>query len=134
MLNVALEPQIIEVATSADHAWWARLRRDDRRAYNREKKRVRETILDVIEARYVPRLRAHLAMVVTGTPATNERFCRAPGGNSYGAVLTPDNVGFGRRPLRTSLDNLWMVNATAGFPSVAGTIGAGMRLFRELTQ
>jgi hypothetical protein len=27
-----------------------------------------------------------------------------------------------------------MVNATAGLPSVAGTIGAGLKLHRELTQ
>jgi hypothetical protein len=26
-----------------------------------------------------------------------------------------------------------MVNATAGLPSIAGTIGAGIRLYRDLT-
>lgn len=123
---------ILEIATSCDHARWGRLRQGDRRAYNQAKKRVRETILDVLEARYIPKLRDHLAMRVCGTPSTNERFCRAPGGNSYGAALTPRHVGFARGPYRTSLDNLWMVNATAGFPSVAGTIGAGMRLHRML--
>jgi all-trans-retinol 13,14-reductase len=124
--------QILEIATSCDHARWSRLRQVDRRAYNRAKKRVRETILDLLEARYVPRLRDHLALRVCGTPSTNERFCRAPGGNSYGAALTPRQVGLGRGPYQTSLDNLWMVNATAGFPSVAGTIAAGMRLHRML--
>lgn len=72
-------------------------------------------------------------MRVTGTGATSARFCRAPAGNAYGAALTPANVGVHRRPLHTSLDNLWMVNATAGLPSVAGTVGAGLRLFRELS-
>ena len=72
-------------------------------------------------------------MRVTGTPATNERFCHAPEGNSYGAALTPANVGIGRKPMGTSLGNLWMVNATAGFPSVAGCVGAGMRLYEQLT-
>ena len=80
----------------------------------------------------MPRLRDHLVMRVTGTPVTNERYCFAPKGNSYGSALTPANVGFGRRPQR-ALDNLWLVNATAGFPSVAGTIGAGLRLFDELS-
>lgn len=125
--------QVLEVATCADHAWFADLRRRDRRAYNLEKKRIRERILDVIEARYVPRLRDHLAIRVMGTPATNERFCRAPAGNAYGAALVPAQVALGRRPFRTSLDNLWMVNATAGLPSVAGAIGSGMRLYEELT-
>jgi len=125
--------QILEVATSCDYAHLASLRLRDRRAYNQEKKKIRETILDVIEARYVPGLRAHLAMRVTGTPVTNERFCRAPAGNAYGAALTPKNVTFGRGPYKSGLDNLWQVNATAGYPSVAGTAAAGMRLYRELT-
>ncbi len=125
--------QILEIATCADHAHFAELRQRDRRSYNAEKKRIRERILDVIEAGYVPRLREHLAMRVVGTPVTNERFCRAPAGNAYGAALTPNHVTLGRRPFQTQLDNLWMANATAGLPSVAGAIGAGMRLYGELT-
>lgn len=125
--------QLLEVATCADHAYFAELRRRDRRAYNAEKRRIRERLLDVIEARYVPRLRDHLALRVVGTPVTNERFCRAPCGNAYGAALVPGQVTLGRRPFRTQLDNLWMANATAGLPSVAGAIGAGMRLYGDLT-
>jgi all-trans-retinol 13,14-reductase len=125
--------QILEVATCADHAHFAALRRRDRRAYNAEKKRIRERIFDAIEAHYVPRLRDRLAFCLVGTPATNERFCRAPAGNAYGAALVPEQVTLGRRPFKTELDNLWMVNATAGLPSVAGAIGAGMRLYGELT-
>lgn len=125
--------QILEVATACDHERFASMRRRDRRAYNAEKKKIREGLLDIIEASYVPHLRDHLAMRVTGTGATNARFCRAPAGNAYGSALTPENVGVHRRPLRSSLDNLWMVNATAGLPSVAGTIGAGLRLYGELS-
>ncbi len=127
------EHQILEIATACDHDRFARLRSRDRRAYNLEKKKIRETILDVLEASYVPRLRDHLALRVMGTGATNARFCRAPAGNAYGAALTPANVGVHRRPFRTSLGNLWMANATAGMPSVAGTVGVGLRLHHELT-
>jgi all-trans-retinol 13,14-reductase len=125
--------QILEVATSCDYTRFADLRRRDRRAYNVEKRRVRERLLDVIEASYVPRLRDHLAVRVCGTPATNERFCRAPRGNAYGSALTPKNVRIDRGPLHTSVENLWMVNATCGFPSIAGAVGAGMRLYEDLT-
>jgi phytoene dehydrogenase-like protein len=125
--------QILEVATCADYARFAALRRNDRRAYNAEKKRIRDRILDVIEARYVPRLRDHLALRIVGTPVTNERFCRAPAGNAYGAALVPRQVTLGRRPFRTALENLWMANATAGLPSVAGAMGAGMKLYEELS-
>ena len=126
--------QILEVATCCDHARLDGLRRTDRRAYNVEKKKMRETILDLLEARYVPGLRKHLSLRLAGTPTTNERYCRAPAGNAYGAALTPAHVGLRRRPWKaTSLDNLWMVNATAGLPSIAGTVGAGIRLYRDLT-
>ena len=50
-----------------------------------------------------------------------------------GAALVPRHVTLGRRPFRTELDNLWMANATAGLPSVSGALGAGMRLFGEMT-
>jgi all-trans-retinol 13,14-reductase len=125
--------QILEVATCCDHTRFERLRREDRRAYNVEKKKIRETILDLLEARYIPHLRDHLSFRMAGTPTTNERYCWAPAGNAYGSALTPANVGIRRKPWNTSIDNLWMVNATAGFPSVAGTVGAGMRLYRDLT-
>jgi hypothetical protein len=42
-------------------------------------------------------------------------------------------MGPHRRPFRSALDNLWLANATAGFPSVAGAIGAGIRLYEELS-
>lgn len=125
--------QILEVATACDYTRFASLRRDDRRAYNVAKKKIVERLLDILEAHYLPGLREHIVMRVSGTPATNARFCRAPEGNSYGAALTPRNVGPQRRPFRSSLDNLWLANATAGFPSVAGAIGAGIRLYEELS-
>jgi phytoene dehydrogenase-like protein len=124
--------QILEIATACDHRRFADLRRRDRRAYNREKKKIRDRILEIVEATYVPGLHDHLALRVTGTPATNERFCRAPEGNAYGSALTPKNVDLRRRPYRTSLENLWLANATAGFPSVAGAVGAGLKVFDEM--
>jgi all-trans-retinol 13,14-reductase len=125
--------QILEVATACDYARFATLRIRDRRAYNAEKKKIRDRILEIIEEAYVPDLRRHLVMRLAGTPATNERFCRAPEGNSYGSALTPRNVGIGRGPTRTRLSNLWLANATCGFPSVAGAIGAGINLYEWLT-
>jgi phytoene dehydrogenase-like protein len=125
--------QILEIATACDHRRFADLRARDRRAYNVEKKKIRDRILEIVEARYVPDLRKHLVMRIAGTPATNERFCRAPQGNSYGAALTPRHMGPLRGPFRSRVDNLWLANATAGFPSVAGAIGAGIRLYEELT-
>jgi all-trans-retinol 13,14-reductase len=124
--------QILELATSAPHAHFRALRDRDRRRYNLEKKRLRDRLLTIVEERYVPGLRAHLQMMVMGTPATNERFCGAPAGNAYGAALTPAHVGPGRVAQDTPFANLWLANATAGYPSVAGTVRAGLDLYRRL--
>jgi all-trans-retinol 13,14-reductase len=119
--------QILELATSADYGWFKALRDRDRRAYNVEKKRIRERMIAVVERDYVPGLGKHLAIQVMGTPATNERFCAAPLGNAYGSALTPKNVSR-RVPKTTPLENLWIVNATAGFPSIGGTVKSAIEL------
>ena len=126
--------QILELATSAPYAPWRKLRDTDRRRYNLEKKRVRDRLVEVVEQHYVPGLSKHLAIRVMGTPATNERFCRAPAGNAYGVALTPAHVGPGRVASETPLANLWLVNATAGYPSVAGTVRAGLELHAQLAR
>ncbi len=120
--------QVLEIATSAPYAAWRQLRDTDRRRYNLEKKRVRDRIVEIVEQRYAPGLSQHLAVRVMGTPATNERFCGAAAGNAYGVALTPRHVGLGRIAGETPLANLWLVNATAGYPSVAGTVRAGLEL------
>ena len=125
--------QILELATSAPYAPWRELRTRDRRAYNAAKKRIRDRILQIVEERYVPGLRRHLDLMVMGTPVTNERFCGAPAGNAYGVALTPRHVGRGRVPHETPLRNLWLANATAGYPSVAGTVKAGIDLHARLS-
>jgi all-trans-retinol 13,14-reductase len=121
--------QILELATSADYAYFKALRDRDRRAYNVEKKRIRERIVQIVEERYLPGLSKHLVMQVMGTPATNARFCSAPFGNAYGSALTPENVSLGRVPNETPFGNLWLVNASAGFPSIGGTVKSAIELF-----
>jgi all-trans-retinol 13,14-reductase len=123
----------LQVATHASYDEWSALRDQDPRAYRREKKRLRNHLLDVIEARFIPGLRDHIDVFALGTPTTNERFVRAPHGNSYGAALTPEHVNTHRRP-QQALENLWLVNATAGWPSVAGTISSGRRLAEQLLE
>ncbi|MEZ4220587.1 MAG: NAD(P)/FAD-dependent oxidoreductase [Polyangiaceae bacterium] len=120
--------QILEIATSAPWQRFHALRESDRKQYEAQKKRARDDILRVVEERYVPNLGRHIVRRVTGTPATNARYCWAPEGNAYGAALTPENMHPTLRSFETPFRNLWQVNATAGYPSIAGTIGAAMTL------
>jgi phytoene dehydrogenase-like protein len=126
--------EVLVAATSCSHARFQALEAAGRAAYLREKTRIRARILDVLEEKYLPGLRRHIDLRVAGTPTTNQRFCWAPEGNAYGAALTPANVGLGRVPFETPFSNLFLVNATAGYPSVAGTVGAGLRLFEILAR
>ncbi len=122
---------VLEIATSCDYRAFEALRHKSHRAYSKEKTKVRDRILEVIERNYIPGLRRHLSMRVAGTPLTNERYCWAPQGNAYGSVLSADQT-WARVDATTPLSNLFLVNATAGFPSVCGTVGSGLRLFRRL--
>jgi len=123
--------QILEVATSCSYDHFARLLRTDRKAYTRAKVAIRDRILAVLEEQYIPGLRRHLAMKLAGTPTTNQRYVRAPRGNAYGSRLTPKNM-FPRVSSETPLANLFLVNATAGYPSVGGTVSAGIKLYERL--
>jgi all-trans-retinol 13,14-reductase len=123
--------QVLEVATSCRYAYFAELRSRGEEHYRREKIRVRDRIMDILEERYIPGLRKHVAMRVAGTPLTNEHFCRAPRGNAYGSALTPENL-WPRLSFDTPIANLFIVNATAGYPSIAGTVASGARLYEQL--
>ncbi len=125
--------QVLVVATACPHEPFRELRERDARLYRKEKRRIKERILDVLEEHYIPGLRKHLAIQVAGTATTNEWYCGSPRGNAYGAALTPANA-MRRVPMKTPLRNLFLCNASAGWPSVAGTIGSGMRLHQMLSR
>ena len=125
--------QILEAVTVAAYEPFRALRATDRAAYRKRKKLVAERILDVLETHYIPGLRKHLVKKVAGTPATNERYLRAPRGNIYGSSLTPANVDFGRLKFLTPLPNLFFTGASAEFPSIGATVVAGSRLYTYLT-
>ena len=125
--------QIVELLTVAGYDRFHHLKIANTRAYQRKKKEILDTILDVIERRYVPEFRKHLCFKMTGSPTSNERYCLSPAGNSYGSRMTPRNIGPGRLDHRTSLENFHFCNASSGFAGFTGTIWTGCRLYEHLT-
>ncbi len=111
----------------------ARLRATDEAAYYREKQRITDAVLDIIEREYVPDVRARVEVLEAGSPTTNERYCSAPMGNSYGASMTPAHVNLGSIRGRTPFRNLWIVNATSGMPGLGGGFRNALCTFAELT-
>lgn len=126
--------QIIELLTVANYDHFRRLKNSDERAYKRKKKEIFNAMLDQIEAHYIPDIRKHLAFKLTGSPTTNERFCWCPEGNSYGSNLTPRNIRLGRLGYRSSIENLYFCNASAGYPGFAGSFFNGNHLFQKLRE
>lgn len=125
--------QIVEFLTVANYNYFKELLEGDRKAYNRKKQEIFDSILDVVEKHYVPNLRKHMVFHITGSPTTNERFCWCPNGNSYGSNLTPRNMGLGRLNHETSLNNFYFCNASSGYPGFAPTFWTGALLYQRLS-
>ena len=125
--------QILEVITTCSFAPYDEHLATNRKHYTRRKVAIRDRMIDIVERHYVPGLRKHLAMKLAGTPTTNRRYLWAPQGNIYGSALTPANVSARRLKARSPIENLFFTGASAGWPSIGGTVGAGIRLYTELT-
>jgi all-trans-retinol 13,14-reductase len=125
--------QIIEMLTVANYTHFLDLRLRSPAAYRKQKQIILDRLLDVIEAHYIPNLRDHMVMTSTGSPTTNERYCWAPMGNSYGSNMIPENMGIGRLNHETSIDGFYFCNASSGYAGFSGTFWTGATLFEHLT-
>jgi len=124
--------QLLEILTVADHTRFQSLRNASSRAYTAYKRKITNQLLDSLEANHIPGLRDHLCFRISGTPTTNERYCLAPKGNSYGSAMTPRQVTSRVAP-DSGVPGLYFCNATAGFPGFSGTVWTGSRLFELLS-
>jgi phytoene dehydrogenase-like protein len=125
--------QILELITTCAYRPFDARSERDRKEYTRRKVAIRDRLIATVQEHYVPNLRKHLVMKVAGTPTTNKRYLWAPQGNIYGSALTPKNISATRLKAKSPIENLFFTGASAGYPSIGGTVGAGIRLFNELT-
>jgi all-trans-retinol 13,14-reductase len=123
---------VLEIATVCPYAPFKRLRDQDRKAYMAQKRAIYQAIMVSVRD-LIPDVDAYARMKVYGTPTTSEHYLGQPQGNIYGAKLTPRQVGLHRLGYRTELPNLFLVGATAGYPSVPGVIGNGMNVVELIT-
>lgn len=125
--------QLLELLTVADFERFRHLKFAHSRAYNEKKREVFDALLDVLERDYVPNLREHICFKMLGSPTTNQRYCHAPQGNSYGSIMTPEHIGPGRLDYNSSVPGLYFCNASSGFAGFTGTIWTGSRLYEALS-
>ena len=125
--------QILELLTVANYDRFLQSHLDQPKAYREQKQRIFDAMIDVIDSQYVPGIRDHLTVHLTGSPTTSARYARAPAGNSYGSAMTPAQVSRNRLDHRTGIPGLWFCNASSGFAGFAGTFWTGARLYERLS-
>lgn len=123
---------VLEIATVCPYAPFKHLRQRDSKAYKAKKRQVYQQIMATVKD-LIPDVEKYARMKVYGTPTTSEFYLGQPQGNIYGAKLVPEQVGLNRLGYITELPNLFLVGASAGYPSVPGVIGNGMDVVELMT-
>ncbi|MEO0738580.1 MAG: NAD(P)/FAD-dependent oxidoreductase [Cyanobacteria bacterium J06649_12] len=123
---------VLEIATVCPYQPFKDLRDCDTVAYKAKKRDLYQHIMTSVRD-LIPDVDSYTRMKVYGTPTTSEFYLGQPQGNIYGAKLIPKQVGLNRMGYTTEVPNLFLVGATAGYPSVPGVIINGMEAVELIT-
>lgn len=123
---------VLEIATVCPYEPFRQLREADPKAYKAKKCETYQAIMASVRD-LIPDVDRYVRMKIYGTPTTSEHYLGQPQGNIYGAKLVPRQVGLNRLGYKTELPNLFLVGATAGYPSVPGVISNGMDVVELMT-
>jgi all-trans-retinol 13,14-reductase len=123
---------VLEIATVCPYESFKQLHETDPKAYKAKKRQVYQQMMTSVRD-LIPDVDAYARLKVCGTPTTSEYFLGQPQGNIYGAKLITNQVGLNRLGYKTELPNLFLVGASAGYPSVPGVISNGMDVVELLT-
>ena len=123
---------VLEITTICPYEPFEKLHRTDAIAYKAQKRYVYQEIMESVRT-LIPDIDRYIRMKIFGTPTTSEYYLGQPEGNIYGAKLIPQQIGLNRLGYKTELANLYLVGASAGYPSVPGVICNGMDVAELLT-
>lgn len=123
---------VLEIATVCAYEPFKQLQESDPSAYKAKKRQVYQSVMESVRD-LIPDVDAYARMKVSGTPTTSEYYLGQPQGNIYGEKLVPQQVGLNRLGYRTELSNLFLVGASAGYPSVPDVIRNGMDVTELMT-
>lgn len=118
---------VLEITTVCPYEPFRHLHDTDPKGYKIKKREVYQRIMKSVED-LIPDIKSFVRMKIYGTPTTSEYYLGQPQGNIYGAKLVPGQIGLNRLGYRTELPNLFLVGASAGYPSVPGVINNGMNV------
>jgi all-trans-retinol 13,14-reductase len=123
---------VLEIATVCPYEAFKEVQENDPTAYKAKKREVYQEVMHSVRD-LIPDINNYTRMKIYGTPTTSEYYLGQPQGNIYGAKLIPKQVGLNRLGYRTEILNLFLVGASAGYPSVPGVIGNGMDVAELVT-
>ncbi len=123
---------VLEIATACPYEPFKQLHETDTKAYKAKKREVYQQVMAGVRD-LIPDIDKYIRMKIYGTPTTSEYYLGQPEGNMYGAKLIPKQIGLNRLGYKTELPNLFLVGASAGYPSVPGVISNGMDLVEMIT-
>lgn len=123
---------VLEIATVCSYEPFKKLHETDLKAYKAKKRQVYQDVMTSVRD-LVPDIDTYIRMKVYGTPTTSEYYLGQPQGNIYGSKLVPHQIGLNRLGYVTELPNLFLVGASAGYPSVPGVISNGMDVVEIIT-
>ncbi len=123
---------VLELTTICPYKPFKQLQEMNSKAYKAKKQEIYQQIMSSLRV-VIPDVNTFVRMKVYGTPTTSEFYLGQPQGNMYGAKLIPQQVGLRRLGYTTELPNLFLVGASAGYPSVPGVINNGMDVVELIT-
>ncbi len=108
-------------------------RKGDKAAYNREKTRIADLMIQQVEKVLLPGLSKAIEEKEIGTPLTNRRYTANYRGAIYGFDQTLDNSGLRRLPHKTPVKNLYLTGAwTSPGHGYGAVIASGLQCFGEI--
>ena len=125
--------QLFELLTIANYSHFKQLKLRNNKDYTHKKLEIYNAMVRVIERDYVPDFSRHVCLKLLGSPTTNESYVWAPEGNSYGANMTPRNMGLLKLGFTTGFKNLYFCNASSGFAGFAKSFQNGAQLYELLS-
>jgi all-trans-retinol 13,14-reductase len=127
----------INILTLQGYDHWQKYEADylkgSKAAYNAEKGRMADVLIETVEKRLLPGLRDAIEVKEIGTPLTNVRYTSNYRGAIYGWDQTPQNSGQKRVPHTTPLKNLYLAGAwSRPGHGYGGVIWSGLECFGEI--
>ena len=127
----------VNIITLMGYDHWQTYERDyfagNKTAYDAEKKRIADVLIDRVENTLMPGLRDAIEVIEIGTPLTNVRYTGNHRGAIYGWDQTLNNAMPNRLPQTTPIDNLYLSSAwTQPGGGYGGVISSGLQCFAQI--